>query len=606
MKRRAVKLFALPETPTIGALAQPVTTIASTLCCEEVDIVLRRDDALLCLVVSDGTGRLGLVSRTEFQQRMAGPLGFGRVVFGRRPVGELVDWDPIVVSDQADVADVAGQVLERQSQQAVSDVLVVTGGATVAHVPVRELFQALAAQYALRAVTDPLTGLANRELFLDGLDRSCARVNAGTGRLAVLYIDLDGFKAINDRFGHQAGDQALRTAASRLRACFRTKDIVARLGGDEFAVIMRLEAGQESGDAAPDVFAARALASLAGPMDLRGTLVPGRASIGLAVSSDREADSETLLHEADLAMYRAKAGGGGAVEVVREVRGALRSRPYARMVDHGRLLQALTQHEIVVHYQPIVHVHTGQLVSLEALARWAHPEHGLLGPGEFLQLFDEAGLAVRFGEYVLRAACGQLRSWRDALGADAPERVNVNLSVRQLLDDSLVATVLTSLGEHDLPPDALRLELPEVATLAQMQQARAALAELRTLGVALTLDDLGAGASSLMHLTQVALDGIKIDRQFVAGMLEDDRDRAVVRMLLEMASALGLAVTAEGVETPQQLAALRSLSAGRTSYLQGYLISRPLPAADLSLPWPGGLERAHPGSPVAAKVKHRD
>ncbi|GAC1444683.1 MAG: hypothetical protein NVSMB55_21850 [Mycobacteriales bacterium] len=594
-----------PETTSVGGLSRAVEAISADLSCEQVDIRLRRDDAVRCLVVTAADGRLGLVSRVEFQHRMAGPMGYGRVIFGRRPISELADWGPLVARHDADVAHVAALVLDRQSEQNVSDVLVVAADGVVSTLPVRELFQALAEQYAARAVSDALTGLGNRELFLNSLDRACGYVNDGRGSVAVLYIDLDGFKGINDGVGHHAGDDALRTVAARLRACFRAEDLVARLGGDEFAVLMMLDPAVDGGDASADVLAGRALASLSEQMTLRGVVLPGRASIGLAVSSNRDADGETLLREADLAMYRAKAGGGGRVEVVREVRAALGNTLQARPPGYSRMLLALSAGEIVLHYQPIVHVHSGQLASVEALARWAHPELGLLGPGEFLHRFDDTGLAVAFGEYVLRAACAQLRIWRDAFGEQAPPRINVNLSVRQLLDPTLVASVLGALGSYDLPPGVLRLELPEVATLAQMQQARTALVELRDAGIALTLDDLGAGASSLTHLTQIALDGIKIDRQFVAGMLDDDRDMAVVRMLLEMANALRLAVTAEGVETRGQLAALRQLSAGRPSYLQGYLICRPVAAHHLLLPWPEGVERqpAAPDMPAALRQR---
>jgi len=400
-------------------------------------------------------------------------------------------------------------------------------------------------------------------------------------------FDLDGFKSINDAYGHNAGDQALRVA-ERLRACFREQDLIARLGGDEFAVIMSLATTSEAAAArTAQELAARTLKALTEPMDLRGAVVPGRASIGLAVSAEHGADGETLLREADLAMYRAKASGGSAVDVVRDVGTALSAQD--RRPDRQLLRRALAAGEFVLHYQPIVEVHTEQLASIEALVRWAHPERGLLAPSEFLDGIEEAGLSVELGTYVLRTACAQLASWRRVIGAAAPPAINVNLSVRQLLDDALAPTVLEILATAGIPARLLRLELPEVATMTHMRQARGALETLRAAGVAITLDDLGAGASSLSHLTQVTLDGIKIDRRFVNGMLEDDRDMVVVRMLLELAHAMRLTVTAEGIETAEQLAALRGIAGDRPSFLQGYLICRPMAAADLPLPWAAGV-----------------
>jgi len=394
------------------------------------------------------------------------------------------------MSHDLEVAEAARQVLARGDAQQLSEILVVSADGALSYVMATELFRSLSSQFATRALTDGLTGLANRDLFLDQLDRSCERVNAGHGRVGVLFIDLDGFKSINDAYGHNAGDQALRRVAERLRACFREQDLIARLGGDEFAVIMSLATTSEAAAArTAQELAARTLKALTERMDLRGAVIPGRASIGLAVSAEHGADGETLLREADLAMYRAKASGGSAVDVVRGVGTALSGQD--RRPDQQLLRRALAAGEFVLHYQPIVEVHTKQLASIEALVRWAHPERGLLAPSEFLDGIEEAGLSVELGTYVLRTACAQLASWRRVIGAAAPPAINVNLSVRQLLDDALAPTVLEILATAGIPARLLRLELPEVATMTHMRQARGALETLRAAGVAITLDDLG-------------------------------------------------------------------------------------------------------------------
>lgn len=582
----------LPELPdttpsTVGALARPVREVDPALLCAEVETMMRGDADMHCLAVRDDEGRLGLLSRGPFLEAMAGPLGYGRALSVRKPVSAVADWTALIVGQDLTVDIVVRRVLERRANSLVHDVLVLHRDGSLGHVSVAALFRDLSSLFEARALLDGLTGLANRDLFLDRLDQACSLVNEGRGRVGVLYIDLDGFKAINDAYGHGAGDGALRAAAARLQRCVRSNDLVARLGGDEFAVLVHVGSDDPAADVVRAV-AGRVLDALSEPIKLPAAVVPGRASIGVALSAPFAADGGTLLREADLAMYRAKTAGGLSIAFVDGVQGALADGAQRRPPDRERFQQAMAAGELLLHFQPIVETASGRLTSVEALIRWNHPQRGLLFPDAFLPGLEEAGLSAELGTYVLHRACQQLATWRTALGAGAPPRLNVNLSVRQLLDPGLAETVRQALSAANLPAHLLRLELPEVATLVHMQHAQQSLADLRAAGVAIVLDDLGAGASSLRHLTQVSLDGIKIDRQFVAGMLDDDRDLAVVQLLLQMAHAMDLTVTVEGVETNEQLKALEKLTGDRVCFLQGYLIGRPVSATELPLPWPSG------------------
>lgn len=316
----------------VGALAQPVREIDPLLLCSDVDAMLRRNPDIHCLAVRDDEGRLGLLSRGPFLEAMAGTLGFGRALRVRQSIATAADWGALVVGEALPVDTVVTRVLERREARPVHDVLVLHRDGSLGHVSVAALFRHLSALFASRALLDGLTGLANRELFLEELDEACAAVNQGRGRIAVLYIDLDDFKAINDSYGHGAGDEALRAAAARTQRCMRSSDLVARLGGDEFAVLVHVEPDDVVASNVRAV-AERLLSELSQPMQLRGALVPGRASIGVALSAAFAADAQTLLREADLAMYRAKAAGGLSVELVDEVQGALAVDAHRRWPD---------------------------------------------------------------------------------------------------------------------------------------------------------------------------------------------------------------------------------------------------------------------------------
>jgi predicted signal transduction protein with EAL and GGDEF domain len=530
-----------------------------------------------------------LIERETFLTELSGPFGYGRALHGRSQIGQLADWAPLVLPATTPLPEAAQALLAHQGR--VRSLLLCRDElGRVRAVRAQTLFAATSELFARRALQDPLTGLANRAGFLQALTAACADLREG--RVVTLYVDVDQFKAVNDTYGHAAGDLLLRAVGGRLRAAARVGDVVARLGGDEFAVLMRLPStvpapGEGTDQLQPDrkladrlahaqaeQVAQRFLDALSEPVELAGHALLGRVSIGVAVSPVGSADPDRLLREADTAMYEAKRAGGQRVAV----RAGVGQDPADVLLVSDQIVRALQEGQFVLHYQPIVEAGSGGLQGVEALVRWQHPQHGLLPPGAFIPAAEANGTIVALGRWVLRAACAQLAEWDAQLGPAAPYVLNVNLSVRQLTDPELVASVAEVLARHHLDPARLHLELPEEATLSQLQHADGRLQQLRALGVRLTLDDMGAGSSTLRHATYLDVDGLKIDRELVAGMVDNERDLALVRLLVDLARSVGIPVTAEGVETPEQAALLTGLGA---QLLQGYYFGRPQPAGEL-------------------------
>jgi diguanylate cyclase (GGDEF)-like protein len=415
-----------------------------------------------------------------------------------------------------------------------------------------------------QALHDALTGLPNRSL----LHRRAERALRGDGLCALLLIDLDRFKEVNDTLGHDHGDELLIVVAGRLRAALRRGDTLARLGGDEFAVLL------------PDVphrgavaeLAARLQDELRRPFALRGVAVELAASIGIALAPDHGTDVGTLVRRADVAMYEAKRGRTGV-----ETYSAERD-PYSpdRLALLPELRRAISGDELVLHYQPKVALDSGAVIGVEALVRWQHPERGLLAPAEFVPLAERTGAVADLTRWVVDAALAQCRAWRDA-GIDLP--VAVNLAAANIVDVALPDAVGELLVRHGLPGDRLECEISEHTVMADPVRAGEVLGRLRALGVRLSLDDFGTGHSSLAHLKRLPLDEVKIDRSFVAGMTEDENDAVIVRSTIDLAGNLGLAVVAEGVESD---AIMRELAALRCDVAQGFHVSRPLPAERLA------------------------
>ncbi|MEX1170435.1 MAG: EAL domain-containing protein [Chloroflexota bacterium] len=419
-----------------------------------------------------------------------------------------------------------------------------------------------------QALHDGLTGLANRVLFRDRVTTAIERARGRDGRqFAILFIDLDDFKTLNDMLGHARGDDILMAVARRVSESLRPSDTAARLGGDEFAVI--LEAVEDEATALS--IAIRMADALREPMEIHGGLTTVAASIGVALSGTLGETADDLLRNADVAMYAAKSTSRGRAQVFQSV---LRADAVARSELAGLLRGSEQRGELRLDYQPIVVLETGAVVGLEALVRWQPPERPLLMPDQFIDLAEQTGDIVPMGIWILREACRQTRAWQVRLGL--PDlQVSVNLSARQFQEHDLVETVRTVLEETELAPSSLVLEITESGLMQRTSGTIGRLTELRSLGIHLAIDDFGTGYSSLSYLERFPVDSLKIDRSFVAELLPTGERPAIARAIVELGRTLDLRVVAEGIEEPDQAAWLISLGC---IYGQGYLYSRPLGA----------------------------
>ena len=416
------------------------------------------------------------------------------------------------------------------------------------------------------ATHDELTRLPNRFRFLDQLARFLE--TSEPGAVAVMFIDLDNFKVINDSLGHGVGDELLRGMSERLRAVVRDRDMLSRFGGDEFIVMLR----DIGATVSPVEIAERLRAEIAQPLVVDGAELFVTASIGIAVADRVGVTTTDLLRDADAAMYRAKARGRDCVEVFSP---GTHDATVLTLRTTTELRRGLERREIVPYYQPIVQLDTGHLIGFEVLARWRHPDRGLLGPDQFLPMAEETGLIGEVGAAVLRSSLSQLGQWRVRLPRFANLTVSVNVSGRQLMSSSFHGMVSEALAESGLTADALWLEITESALMSDVKAATVALRELRNLGLHLAVDDFGTGYSSLTYLKRFPVEAIKVDRSFVSGLGIDPEDTTIVEAVVKLGHSLGLLVVAEGVETPLQLARLREISC---DHGQGYVFGRPRPA----------------------------
>jgi diguanylate cyclase (GGDEF)-like protein/PAS domain S-box-containing protein len=428
------------------------------------------------------------------------------------------------------------------------------------------------AEEALQFVAkhDALTKLSNRIMFQDRLELAVARAKRNGSRLAVMFIDMDRFKVINDTLGHEAGDTLLREVAKRLTGTLRTSDTVARLGGDEFVVLLE----EVSKPVYVGGVAQKLIDSLGASFLISGQEYHITASIGISTYPDDSDDIQTLLKNADIAMYRAKEQGRNAFQFYSA---QMNVHSIERLALESSLRRALERNELVLHYQPRIEIRGGRITGVEALARWQHPEMGLVPPGKFIPLAEETGLIVPIGEWALAAACAQHRAWeRDGLGH---LRVAVNLSPRQFQQGDLLKSVARVLAQTGCNPKSLEFEITEGVVMRNPESAVTLLQQLKDMGIHISIDDFGTGYSSLAYLKRFPIDSLKIDRSFVMDVPEDSDDVAINVAVIAMAHSLGLKVVAEGVETQEQLDFLRKEGCDE---MQGYFFSKPLPVEQVT------------------------
>ena len=527
--------------PTAGPVAINAPSAVAWLAIER-DTVVAADPGDDSLLMSNGV---------RLSSAMAAPVHENGNAVGALVVGSLQPGRGDNAADKATLAAFAEHVS-----------LAITDARTVEDIRV--------------AYHDPLTGLASRRLFMDRLGQAIANADRDGSTLALLFIDLDRFKMVNDTLGHRAGDQLLVEVATRLRECLRESDSAARFGGDEFAVLLEKV---DSDDRAVEV-ADRILSVLRTPITINGRSVFVDASIGVVsgrgAAGDLEAAAEIMMHDADVAMYQAKQTGAGR-HALFDI--GMRARFAERIELEASLRVGLERDEFVLHYQPVIELESGRTVYLEALLRWQHPERGLMPPLSFIPVAEQCGLIHALGDWVLKTACRQAQTWGAQSPAKAAPSICVNLSGAELQDPDLARRVWSALEESQLDPAQLVLEITESVLLNDSRSMIGQLRKLRGLGVRIGLDDFGAGYSSLRYLQTFPIDMLKIDKSFIDAIATNREAATLARAIIDLGNNLNLEVVAEGIETAAQLGVLR---AARCKLGQGFYFSMPVEANAIS------------------------
>ena len=523
------------------------------------------DPALTSVVVGGADAECTCVTRGRFFAELTGRLGYGRSLYLSRLVAEVPMPATLVIPAALSVAEAATAVLDRPAGARYDDFVVCGDDGSVGTVAVADLFVELAHTHAFDGLHDALTGIANRRHFGDRLRDAQASASRWGGGFAVLFVDIDDFKTINDGLGHDVGNAVLAASARRPQAAVEPEDTVARLGGDEFAAIL----GGVTTHADAVARAEAVGRALAESLSVGEDTVPISASVGVVLSSTSET-TEGLLRNADLAMYAAKRRQKGGYAVYEPT---MQTQARTQLELRSQLERALAQDEFVLVYQPIIELANESIVGVEALLRW-HRGDSIVAPADFIPLAEQTGLIVPIGRWVLHEACVQAERWARGRPHHAPLGLAVNISPRQLHDPTIVRDVAQALADSGLDPSALTLEITEGVFVHDMDSALKRLAELKQLGVSLALDDFGTGFSSLGYLSRMPIDLLKLDRIFIAE-LGNTNERGLVSGIIQLARSLGIDTVAEGVERADQVDALQAASC---ALAQGYFFSTPLEA----------------------------
>jgi diguanylate cyclase (GGDEF)-like protein len=544
---------------TVGAVAEPAVEVPADALALAVDELFLDDPRLRAVVARRPAGDVVLVPRRYFQNVMTGRRGYGRSLHHRSRLLDVPLPEPLAFDAETSILDASQAILEHQRAVAADDVVVLDEG-PIRVASTNAVMRCLADLHAYAALHDPLTGLGNRARLLAHLGD-----HVHGARPAVLFLDLDRFKVVNDSLGHSRGDDLLAAIGQRIAESLDTGDLACRMGGDEFVVV--LHDAPTPGHA--ELVARRLLREIERPMFLGGREVRLTTSIGIALGAAPETRAENLVRHADLAMYDAKAHGRGRVALFNR---SLDRDATERFELDSRLRQAIEHDEFTLEYQPIVDLADGHITRFEALIRWQHPDRGMMGPSEFIPMAEETRLIVPIGRWVLEHALHEMATHLDLTDPNTPG-LAVNVSTYELLEDDFVDNVRATLRANGARADQLCLEVTETAA----QSAPVVLERLRELhevGVTLALDDFGTGASSLSLLRTYPIDAVKVDRSFVRSMLHRTPDEHLVALIVQIAHALGMRVTAEGVETHEHAQRLRTLDC---DHVQGFYYGPPSP-----------------------------
>jgi len=568
----------LQETPTVRDLLRPLDPVRNDETCETILLRFLADEALYALPVVDAGRRpVGLIDRKHYIEFFS--KRYTREIFGRRSIVDLFEHrdyrhnTPIVGEEDCSVEDVAKIIIDAGMHHMVTGFIVSNKGHYLGvangHDLLNIITQRKQAELYYLAHYDSLTGVPNRTLFADRLEQACRDAERRKKPLALLYIDVDRFKQVNDSLGHSAGDAVLRKVVERLKASARRTDTVARLAGDEFVILMEQLA--DISDVA--IVAGRLLQLMADPIELHGHSVVTTVSIGSAIYPTDDTAMEVLLGKADAAMYEAKAAGRNGHRAYSPE--TVMYNPQKMLLENDLRL-AIERGELVLHFQPQVGLVDRQIPGVEALVRWQHPERGLVPPGHFIPIAEESGLIVPLGEWVVHAACRQIKAWQDS--GVQPLRVSVNISALQFHQRTFPEFLKRCLTEYNINPRFIELELTESALMHNVDDVLHTLKEIKSLGFSLAIDDFGTGFSSLSYLRRFPIDRLKIDQSFVRDIEKTPVNASIAKAIISLANSLSLDIIAEGIENPSEKNALEHMGCAEG---QGYLFAKPLTADEL-------------------------
>lgn len=559
---------------TVQQLLRPLPAVKFEASCQNLlDRFLLDTEAGALPVVDDHQRPVTLIERTTFIEFFS--HGFRRDVFGRRSIADLLSCrqftrsDPLVIETRCTVEDAAQLVIGAGMQHMVTGFIISREGRYAGVADGRDLLNIITrrkqAELYFLAHYDALTGLPNRGLLSNRLEHACRDADRRGSLVALLFIDVDRFKQINDSLGHSAGDEVLRKITTRLKAAARQVDTVARLAGDEFVILLEgLSDPQQVAQVAD-----RIVRSMTEPIDLLGHTLVVTVSIGSAIYP-HDADIHSLLARADAAMYEAKAAGRNGFRSY--ARGMKTYSPAGMALEH-ELRKAIEQGKLLLDFQPQLDLESGAMIGVEALVRWRHPEKGMIPPLEFISVAEECGLIVPLGEWVVRTALAQLRAWLDR--GLAPVPVSVNISALHFQQQGFPRFLSRQLAEHRIEPGLLELELTESVLMHNVDEVLETLNEIKSFGVRLAIDDFGTGFSSLSYLRRFPIDRLKIDQSFVRDIETSPVNESIAGAIVALANSLSLEIVAEGIERDAEAEVLRRLKCPQG---QGYLFSRPLDA----------------------------